>query len=64
MEWQKLIESIATASPLAGVMGYAAKKLWDKVEEKDKVILQLNQKLEDQNQRHLQDLREIAKLDD
>lgn len=35
MDWTKVLEGIATASPLAGALGYALTVVWTKLQSKD-----------------------------
>lgn len=45
MEWQQVITGLASSSPLAGLLGFIAWKLWTKVEQKDAELKALNQEM-------------------
>lgn len=57
MEWQKMLEGILGSSPVAGVLGFVAWKLWTKNEKKDEEIARLNEQ-------HSKTLIAISKLSD
>lgn len=57
MQWQAIIESVLTSSPLAGVLGYAVWNLWRKLETKDAEITRLHEA-------RVKDLNQIAARND
>jgi hypothetical protein len=60
--WDQILNSLFTASPLAGVLGYVGYKLWGKLAEKDKVIAEKDQEISDLNDRRIRDLKRIANV--
>ena len=54
MEWQKILESLAGSGPLAGVLGFAVWRLWDKCQA-------LDAKVDAIQAARLNDLREMLK---
>lgn len=61
MDWTKIIEGLATASPLAGALGYACYVLWGKLSEKDKVIASKDEEIRSLNERRVTDIQAMLK---
>jgi len=57
MEWLELLKGPLASTPIAAVLAFATWRLWLKNEAKDAEIARLNQA-------RIDDLKEIAKLDD
>ncbi len=57
MQWQQILESVLSTSPLTGALGFALWKLWARNEAKDLEIARLNQQMVTQ-------LLELANRDD
>jgi hypothetical protein len=64
VDWNKVAEALFTSSPLAGVLGTVSYKLWNKLEEKDKLIASKDAEIAALNEKRVQDMLRIAKLKD
>ncbi len=64
MTWDAIISGLLGSSPLAGAMGVACWKLWEKVNTKEKVIEDKDRQIAALNEARLSDLKAMLKQDD
>ena len=64
VNWNAIIQGLFGSSPLAGILAAGIVTLWKKLTERDKVIEQKDKVIQELQEARVQDLREIAKLDD